>query len=204
MSKRLLDAETRYSNMEKLVYALILASRKLRPYFEAHKVEVRSSYPLRQILHKPEILDRMINWAKELGQFDVDYKPRTAIKGQAFKDFPLKFPPHTEVSKKELLEEPSDDGENQQNCAPWWKMYVDGAVNANGSEAGIVLISLEGHQLHSSIYFAFRATNNDAEYEALIAGLKLALEMGVENINVFSDSMLVIWHIRGNYQARGP
>lgn len=57
VSKRLLDAETRYSNMEKLAYALIIASRKLRPYFQAHKVEVRTSYPLRQVLHKPEHLE---------------------------------------------------------------------------------------------------------------------------------------------------
>ena len=49
VSKRLLDAETRYSNMENLAYALILASRKLRPYFKAHKIEVRTSFPLRQV-----------------------------------------------------------------------------------------------------------------------------------------------------------
>ena len=93
ISKRLLDAETRYSNMEKLVYALILASRKLRPYFQAHKIEVRTSYPLRQIMHKPEVTGRMLKWAVELGQFDLEYKSRTAIKGQALADFILEFPP---------------------------------------------------------------------------------------------------------------
>lgn len=60
VSKRLLDAETRYTNMGKLAYALILASRKLRPYFQAHRVEVKTSFPLRQVMHKPEASGRMI------------------------------------------------------------------------------------------------------------------------------------------------
>lgn len=59
VSKRLLDAETRYTSMEKLVLALILDARKLRPYFQAHKIEVRTAYPLRQIMHKPKGTRRM-------------------------------------------------------------------------------------------------------------------------------------------------
>ena len=81
VSKRLLDAETRYTNMEKLAYALVLASRKLRPYFQSHKIEVRTSYPLRQVMHKPETSRRLLKWTVELGQFDIEYKPRSAIKG---------------------------------------------------------------------------------------------------------------------------
>ena len=91
VSKRLLDAETRYSSMEKLVYALVLAARKLRPYFQAHKIEVRTSYPMRHILHKPEASGRMLKWAIELGQYDLEYVSRTAIKGQALADFILEF-----------------------------------------------------------------------------------------------------------------
>ena len=67
VSKGLLDAETRYSNMEKLAYALILASRKLRPYFQAHKIEARTLFPLRKVLHKPEASGRIMKWAVELG-----------------------------------------------------------------------------------------------------------------------------------------
>ncbi|XP_074352595.1 uncharacterized protein LOC141691735 [Apium graveolens] len=104
VSKRLHDAETRYTNMEKLVYALILASRKLRPYFQAHRVEVRTAYPLRQVLHKPESSGRMLKWAVELGQFDLEYVPRTAIKGQALADFLLEF--DSEIDDK-ALEVPS-------------------------------------------------------------------------------------------------
>ena len=103
VSKRLLDAETRYSNMEKLAYALILASRKLRPYFQCYKIEVRTSFPLRQVLHKPEASGRIMKWAVELGQFDIEYKPRTAIKGQALADFILEFPPTFEVEGMECV-----------------------------------------------------------------------------------------------------
>ena len=204
VSKRLLDAETRYTSMEKLAYALILASRKLRPYFQSHKIEVRTAFPLRQVLHKPEASGRMMKWDVELGQFDVDYKPKTAIKGQALADFLLEFPPSVEVEGLECVERNPDVGVPSEDCSPWWKLYVDGAVNGNGAGAGIVLVSPEGHKLQSAIHFTFKATNNDAEYEALIAGLKLALEMKVRNLNAFSDSMLVVGHVRGGFQARGP
>ncbi|XP_074352820.1 uncharacterized protein LOC141691971 [Apium graveolens] len=190
--------------MEKLAYALILASRKLRPYFQAHRVEVRTSFPLRQVMHKPEASGRMMKWAVELGQFDVEYKPRTAIKGQALADFFLEFPSSCEVNGDECVTESTPMEIPMENCSPWWTLYVDGAVNGNGAGSGIVPVSPEGHKLQSSIHFGFKATNNDAEYEALIAGLKLALEMKVENLNVFSDSMLVVGHIKGGFQARGP
>ncbi|XP_074359082.1 uncharacterized protein LOC141698308 [Apium graveolens] len=190
--------------MEKLAYALILASRKLRPYFQAHRVEVRTSFPLRQVMHKPEASGRMMKWAVELGQFDVEYNPRTAIKGQALADFFLEFPSSCEVSGNECATESTPMEIPMENCSPWWTLYVDGAVNGNGAGSGIVRVSPKGHKLQSSIHFGFKATNNDAEYEALIVGLKLALEKKVENLNMFSDSMLVVGHIKGGFQARGP
>ncbi|XP_074326860.1 uncharacterized protein LOC141664806 [Apium graveolens] len=180
VSKRLLDAKTRYTNMEKLVYALILAAQKLRPYFQAHRIEVRTAYPLRHILHKPESSGRMLKRAVELGQFDLEYCPRTAIKGQALADFILEF--DAEVDDKAIVvAEPTSQG-----------------------SAGIALITPEGHRLMSAIHFKFYATNNDVEYEALINGLKLALEVGVMNLIVRSDSELVVNQVNGGFQARGP
>lgn len=74
---------------------------------------------------------------------------------------------------------------------------MDGATNNEGVGVEIALISPEGHHLHSAIHFAFEVTNNDAEYEALIIGMKLALEMKVDNISVHSDSMLVVSQVNG-------
>ncbi|XP_074374186.1 uncharacterized protein LOC141714571 [Apium graveolens] len=154
--------------MEKLVYALILAARKLRPYFQAYRIEVRTAYPLRHILHKLESSGRMLKWAVELGQFDLEYCPCTAIKGQALVDFILEF--DAEVDDKAIvLAEPTSQG-----------------------SSGIVLVTPEGHRLMSAIHFKFYATNNDVEYEALINGLKLALEVGAVNLIVRTDSELVV------------
>ncbi|CAA0823307.1 Unknown protein, partial [Striga hermonthica] len=82
VSKALHDAELRYPHMEKLAFALVIAARKLRPYFLEHSIIVFTTYPLRQVLHRPDTSGRMIKWAIELGQFDIQYRPRTAIKAQ--------------------------------------------------------------------------------------------------------------------------
>ena len=81
-SRALRGAEERYPKMEKLILALVTTSRKLRPYFQAHTVEVPTKYPMKQILHKPETSGRLIKWAIELSEFDIRYKLRTALKGQ--------------------------------------------------------------------------------------------------------------------------
>ena len=75
ISKRLLDAETRYPELEKLALALIVASRKLRPYFHTHPIEVLTNYPLHQVLQKLEASGRLLKWEIELGQFEVNYGP---------------------------------------------------------------------------------------------------------------------------------
>ncbi|XP_074377628.1 uncharacterized protein LOC141719146 [Apium graveolens] len=167
VSKRLHDAETRYTSMEKPVYALILESRKLWPYFQAHRIEVRTTYLLRQVLHKPESSGRMLKWVVELGQFDLEYMPRTTIKGQALADFLLEFDSAVD-DRAFLMLHPSHIEESLEEFPhPWWILHVDGAVNNGGAGAGIVLLSPEGHHLMSAIHFKFYATNNDAEYEAL-------------------------------------
>ncbi|KAM1463878.1 hypothetical protein ACFXTO_043614 [Malus domestica] len=82
-SKALQDAETRYSNIEKLALALVMSARKLRPYFQAHAIIVLTNHPLRQILQSPDTSRRMIKWAIALGEFDISYQPKPAEKGQA-------------------------------------------------------------------------------------------------------------------------
>ncbi|XP_024033075.1 uncharacterized protein LOC112095387 [Morus notabilis] len=117
--------------------------------------------------------------------------PRTAIKGQAVADFLAEFshrPTYTPSEETEIAR---------------WKLYVDGASSENGSGAGILLISPEGHKITSAVRFKFRASNNEAEYEALIAGLCLANHLKVERISVYSDSQLVVAQIKEEYQARG-
>ena len=77
--------------MEKLILALVTAARKLCPYFQAHTIEVSTKYPMMQVLHKPETSGRLMKWAIEQSEFDIRYKPKTAIKGQVLADFVMEF-----------------------------------------------------------------------------------------------------------------
>ena len=77
--------------MEKLILALVTTSRKLRPCFQAHTIEVPTEYPMKQILHKPETSRRLIKWAIELSEFNIRYKPKTSIKWQVLADFIMEF-----------------------------------------------------------------------------------------------------------------
>ena len=79
--------------MEKLILALVTISRRLRPYFQAHTIEIPTEHPIKQILHKPETSGRLIKWAIELSEFDIRYKPRIAVKGQILADFIMEFTP---------------------------------------------------------------------------------------------------------------
>ena len=90
-SRALRGAEERYPRMEKLILALVTTARKLRPYFQAHTIEIPTEYPMKQVLHKLETSGRLMKWAIELSEFDIRYKPKTAIKGQVLADFVMEF-----------------------------------------------------------------------------------------------------------------
>ncbi|KAM2968401.1 hypothetical protein FF1_028551 [Malus domestica] len=96
-SKALQDAETRYSNFEKLALALVMSARKLRPYFQAHFIIMLINHHLQQILQSPDTLGRMIKWAIALGEFDISYQPKPIEKGQALADFIADFTYHVDI-----------------------------------------------------------------------------------------------------------
>ena len=172
-SRALRGAEERYPRMEKLILALVTAARKLRPYFQAHTIEVPTEYPMKQVLHKPEVSGRLMKWAIELSEFDIRYKPKTAIKGQVLDEFaPIE------------LAEPT----RSEDDLPIWKLSVDGASNAQGSGAGLILTSLEGIDIEYALRFGFHASNKEAEYEAVIACLNLVHSLEVDQLEVHSDS----------------
>ena len=79
---------------------------------------------------------------------------------------------------------------------------MDGSLNDRGLGADLILISPEGHRMHCALRFGFKASNNEVEYEALIAGLKLARELKVESLDIYSDSYLIVCQIDDKYQAR--
>ncbi|XP_059635424.1 uncharacterized protein LOC132277602 [Cornus florida] len=139
VSKTMVELEKRYSKVERVILLLVNAKRKLKHYFESHPIVVLTTFPIRMILHKPDLSGRMTKWAIELSSFDITYEPRTAIKG-----------------------------------------------------IGIKLHTPEGTTLSQAIRLEFNATNNEAEYEALLAGLKLAKELKIKNLIAYSDSQLIV------------
>ena len=163
--------------MEKLILALVTAARKLCRYIQAHTIEVPTEYPMKQVLHKPETSGRLMKWAIELSEFDIKYKSKTAIKGQVLADFFMEF---TSTEPVENAQTPTD--------LPIWRLSVDGATNAQRSGAGLILTSPEGIDIEYTLSFGFQASNNEAEYEAVIAGLNLAYSMEVDQLDVCSDS----------------
>lgn len=99
------------------------------------------------------------------------------IKGQVLADFIIEF-----------MTQPKEIEEKELTNVRKWELYVDGSLNDNGAGAGLMLINLEGHKVHSSPRFGLKASNNEAEYDALISGLKLAKELKAKVVHVFSDS----------------
>ncbi|XP_074306319.1 uncharacterized protein LOC141641561 [Silene latifolia] len=199
VSKSLLPAETRYTSLEKLVLALVTASYKLRPYFESHTISVITNYPLKTIMRKPELSGRMAKWSIHLSGYDLKFEPRTAIKSQALADFVSDFSPSLQMqAEKEILTLEEDKGEQV------WQLNVDGASNMKGAGVGLVLKSPQGDLLVQAVRCEFKATNNEAEYEALILGLQLALDLKIRHLQVYSDSQLIVNHVNNSYAARDP
>ena len=85
---------------------------------------------------------------------------------------------------------------------PVWKVYVNGVVNQRGSRVGLVLVSLEKLTIEKSLRLGFSATNNEAEYEALLEGISMVQKMGGKAIKVFLDSRLVIGQVGGELEAQ--
>ncbi|XP_072094127.1 uncharacterized protein [Arachis hypogaea] len=185
VSRDLQGAELRYNKLEKLALALLISSRRLKQYFQSHRIVVRTDQGIRQVLQKPDLVGRMMTWSIELSQYDIQYEPRQAIKAQAMVDF--------------LVEVAGDPAEYSNTR---WKLHVDGASNQTFGGAGVILESPAGVVYEQSIKFDFPVSNNQAEYEALIGGLTLAAEVGATRLEICSDSQIVTSQVNGSYQAR--
>ena len=182
-SRILQDPETRYQMVEKIALALITAARRLRPYFQTHPIIVKTDYPIQKILQKPDLAGRLSSWSIELSEFSIKYEPHDPIKAQCLADF-------------------TNDLQPQEPTHEWWIMHVDGSSNTKGAGAGIVLEGPSGILIEQSLCFAFKTSNNQAEYEAIVAGLHLALEMEVKRLSCKTDSKLTVGHLTGQYQVK--
>ena len=123
-------AEAKYPRIEKIAFALIVASRKLRPYFQANPILVMMDQLIKKSMNKLEAAGRMVQWAVELSQFDIKYHPRIAIKVQALANFIAEF----------TL--PDEDGLTDETER--WTIHTDGSSAQKKGGVGVVIITPEG------------------------------------------------------------
>jgi ribonuclease HI len=162
----------------------------LRHYFESHPVTVVSSFPLGEIIQAREALGRIAKWAVEIMGETISFAPRKAIKYQVLVDFVAEWV------------------DTQLPAAPiqpkLWTMFFDRSLMKTRAGTSLLFISPLGKHLHYVLRLHFLASNNVAEYEALVNGLRIAIELGVRHLDACGDSQLVIDQVMKNSHCRDP
>jgi hypothetical protein len=126
----------------------------------------------------------MMKWSLELSKFDIHYESRKALKAQVFADFLAE------------MTFPTDDNAEE------WTIFVDGSSNSKGSGARIIIEKNKGVIVEISLGLSFLVTNNTADYEAFLAGLRTAQDLGAKKVKIFTDSQLVASQVTGEFQVK--
>ena len=173
----MLDAETRYPEIEKLCLCLYFTCTKLRHILlSAETIVICKSDVIKHMLSAPVLKGRLGKWMFALSEFDIRYQPAKAVKGQALADL-VADRISTDIAAVFIRA---------------WAMFFDGSACDDGCGVGILLVSPRGATYSFSIRMTAPCTNNLVEYEAVRKGMELLLEAGVEAVEIFGDSKLVI------------
>jgi ribonuclease HI len=187
VSEVLSESKVRYPAVQKLLYAILITSEKLRHYFDEYKITVITDFPLAGILHNEDTTGYISKWAVELGVLSIDFKPRTAIKSQALVNFMAEW-------RENQVPTPVDKPEH-------WTMYFDRSLKLDGGGAGVLFISPRGEQLKYVLQILWEVSNNEAEYEVLLHGLRLAISLGIKQLLVYGDSLLVVQQVNKEWDC---
>jgi ribonuclease HI len=188
LSEVLSPTKQRYPHYQKLAYSVFTTTRKLRQYFTVHPIIVVNEAQLSNILNNPATTGCVSLWGIELSPLDITYEKQKAIKSQVLPDFTA-----------EWLE--------LQNTGPpdlssVWTMYFDGSKRVQGAGGGVVLISPQGGKLKYVLRMSFpQASNNEAEYEALLHGMQMAKACGATRLKIFGNSNLVVQQVMNQCDA---
>ncbi|KAI5335080.1 hypothetical protein L3X38_025213 [Prunus dulcis] len=214
LSRTLTEVERRYSAIERLCLALYFTAVKLRHYMLPHTIYIIAKTDLiKYMLTRPMLRGRIGKWTLALTEFTFRYVPQKAVKGQAVADF-LADHPGEEIENMDSLDIANANLLTRAHVClnnpiysihlTPWKLYFDGSKTDKASGAWIVLEeSLEVRHCYS-FQLDFQCTNNRAEYEALIIGLEMLVELGIQFVEILGDSMLVLKQIAGEYKCLNP
>ncbi|CAN6583621.1 unnamed protein product [Malus baccata var. baccata] len=224
LSRILTEVETRYSPVERLCLALYFTASKLRHYMLPYHVHIIAKTDvIKYMLSKPMLTGRIGKWILALSEFSFQYVPQRAVKGQTIADFltehqesqsevinipgslevtSIWIPPRKDISGKEDWVQQ----EIRRVTSLWithWKLYFDGSHTQKASGAGIVIVNPQGVYHYYLFLLDYQGnTNNRAEYEPLIIGLEILMDLGATEVEVFGDSELVINQLNGEFKCR--
>jgi ribonuclease HI len=159
----------------------------LRHYFDEYKITVIADFLFVDILHNQDATGCISKWAVELGALSIDFKPRTTIKSQALVDFMAEW-------RENQVPTPVDKPDH-------WAMYFDGSLKLNGSGAGVLFISPRGEKLNYVLQILWEVSNNEAKYEALLHGLRLAISLGIKRFLIYGDLLLVVQQVNKEWDC---
>jgi hypothetical protein len=180
--------------LDKIAYAMVMATRKLRHYFKAHKVTVLTDHHLNDFFINKEASSRITEWVTELSKHIIDFGKRSAIKSQAMVDFMVDW---------------TSPGNNTRDVelVPVWEIRCDGGHKGAGIAA--IITSPVGVKLRYAAWLDYadpsaRCTNNTIEYKALLLGLRKVRALGASNFLVQCDAEVVKNHVEKESKAKEP
>jgi ribonuclease HI len=189
VSEVLSPSKKNYTEFEKVLCAVLMASRKLRHYFQAYHIIVPSSQPLKDIMKNREATRMIRKWAAELNKFTIDYVHRSSIQSQALAEFIAYWTPGAQD------EEAIKDVEA-------WTIFCDGTWGTFGARAAVVLVAPSKVITCYAIKLDFSCTNNIVEYEALLLGLWKLKAMGIIRAILKTDLQVISGHVDKSSKAR--
>ncbi|KAL5556767.1 hypothetical protein UlMin_039003 [Ulmus minor] len=204
LSRLVRGAECNYSPVEKQCLVLVYVAQRLHHYMLAHKIHLMSkSNPLRYMMSSPIPSSRLTRWILALSEFDINVISPTTKKSQALAELLATFPvAGSNLINEEVPREPHEVAmiEEEQR----WQLMFDGAAAAGKGGIGIVLIGPESQVITKACKLMYGCSNNEAKYDALIAGIELAASKGIKHLVIRGDSCLVIQQLKGEFAVKEP
>jgi ribonuclease HI len=195
VSEVLTASKCNMTELKKNSYVVVMASRKLRHYFEAFKVRVTFDRGLGELFRNPEASVRIAKWAAELSGYHITFEPRTAIKSYVLADF--------------IVDWMGPTRQQEESPEKVWTIHCDGAWCHAGAGAMAIITSPSGVKYRYAAHLRFaleydRCTNNIAEYEAVILGLCKLRVLGVTTCIIRTYSKVVAGQVGKEYSAKDP